>query len=189
MKGLLIASGLGVLVIVWACSTASATTVVNFDDMGSLLNADGAYWADEYACGELHATFGLMNETYFGTYYNEYGFPSSPIAAYANSQDDPADPWFNPAGHGRVFAEDSVFDFLGCKIGGSTLWGNVNWFGAPTVTIVGLRDGVEVDSITVAPRTGGFDWVGANFVGVDTVEFRATEQYYDYLNLGLFTNH
>lgn len=159
--------------------------VVNFDDLGSLLDGSGVRWGTSpvpFQTNAFEFEFGLMNETYFGYYYNTYGFPTSSIAVYSNN--DSNNPFVTNPDYAVTVTRTTPFDFVGASIGGSTLLNNINWFSATSLTIDGYRNGSLMDSVTTAPTIGGFAWLQADINGIDKLVFTATGQYYNYNNYG-----
>jgi hypothetical protein len=160
--------------------------VVNFDDLGSLLDSSGVRWGTSptpFQSNDFTFEFGLINETYFGNYYNGYGFPSSSIAVYSNN--DSNNPFVTNPDYAITVTRTAPFDFVGASIGGSTLWGYVNWFSAISLTIDGYRNGSLIDSVTTIPTIGSFAWLQADINGIDKLVFTATGQYYNYSYLNL----
>ncbi|NDY74625.1 hypothetical protein DO021_22350 [Desulfobacter hydrogenophilus] len=156
-------------------------TVIDFDDLGSLLT-EGTYWGPTptgFVSDGFLFDFALMNNDYNQTTYsNTYDFPSLEIAAYSNNDSN------NPFDIVTV-SRDNPFNFIGAMIGGNTYKDTTAWYAASELEITGLLDGNIVGSVTVNPTIGGFSWLDANIMNVDTLVFAADAVDYNYINLGL----
>jgi hypothetical protein len=160
--------------------------VINFDNLGSLLNSTGFYYNETEAIGFTSGDFqfdmALMNETGFHSYSNTGTFPSSPIAVYSNS----ADTSNNPFDEITIYRTDGqAFNFLGANIGGFTYQNTIAYYAATDILIEGYKNGIFVYSVSIDPLVAGFNYVDISLMDVDIVKFYPTQGSYNYNSIGL----
>lgn len=157
-----------IVICILACAAGFAgASVVNFDDLATPLNSGGML-------------YGAMPLNYEGFTWEPENVQSSWNVNDASKYDSV---YGNSVGavSGNVFASNSggalltvsgpVFDFVGVFITG---WEQGNAFkswSAKSVTAKGYREGSLVGEKTLTFSGNGYDWLEANFAGVDTVEF------------------
>jgi hypothetical protein len=181
-KRLFLATMLGV-----GMSGIASGDIVNFDDLGGLLDSNGYYYNQVNPVGFQTQGFqfdmALMKETAFQTdYANTGGFPSSDIAVYANdaSEDN------NPFDEVSIYRLDGRrFNFLGAQIGGFTFRDTIAYYAATQLTITGYRDGNAVGTITADPLAPGYNETTGTLANVDKLVFSAVQGSYDYTQYGL----
>ena len=137
---------------------AAEAAVIGFDDIPigppAPIASDyqGFYWDDQWGVESDYV--------YTKIYENSYGAPSAENAA------------FNWCGMESVsLTAGSHFDFVGAYF---TSWAGEDeeeWYSSTTITIEGYKNGSFVDSVTAELSFNQYDWIGANFAGVDELVF------------------
>jgi PEP-CTERM motif len=161
--------------------------VIDFDNLGGLLNSAGYYYDETNPVGFQTSGFqfdmALMNQSaYQNDYANSAGFPSPDIAVYAND----ASSVNNPFDQITVSTLDgSLFNFIGAQFGGFTYNDTTAWYAATELTIEGYANGNLVNSVSFSPLNIGFQQNSIGLSGVDTLVFTAIQGTYDYASQGL----
>ena len=161
--------------------------IIDFDDLGNLLDANGYYYDLSNQTGFQTDGFqfdmALMNQTAYQTdYSNTNVFPSESIAVYANDASD-SNNLFNEITVSKT--DGSSFNFISAYFGSFTYNNTIPWYAATALKIDGFSGTSLKDSTTFSPINVGFQENDIGFYGIDKLVFTATPGTYDYSNLNL----
>lgn len=131
-------------------------SVVGFDDLNFSYNQGIPRVYNDLSWNNFY----VFSQDYFANSYNfNYSMPSGDIGAY------------NGYKRSASINSDVPFDFNGASFTHMTYYEGVG----PEITITGYLNGIIIDTVSMTLPGNHFEWLQANFQGIDQLTFQSSD--------------